>query len=215
MSAKAAADDPSALDGVLPVSRETRDRLGLFVDRLREWQRAENLIAPSTLGDIWSRHVADSADLVRLYPSPQRWLDLGSGAGFPGMVVAIAGPPGTHVDLVESNTRKCAFLRLVARETGAPAAVHQGRADILLPSWPEPVDRITARAVAPLAVLLELAGPLMVKGVPAAFHKGRDFRSEVAEASQSFDFDLVENASRVGEGVILEITNLRRKPDKG
>jgi 16S rRNA (guanine527-N7)-methyltransferase len=206
------ADGVAVLDGIVPVSRETAQCLEAFVALLRKWQPAENLISPKTMPDVWRRHVADSADLVRLFPDPRRWLDIGTGAGFPGLVVAIAGAPGTHVDLVESNVRKCAFLRAAIRETGAPASVHEGRAEGLLGSWVEPVDRLIARAVAPLKRLLALCAPLMEQGVPAAFHKGEDFRAEIAEASQSFDFDLIEHNSRVGEGVILEIANLRRKP---
>lgn len=207
-----APDDVSALDGILPVSHETTERLAIFVALLRKWQPVENLVSPKTLPEIWTRHVADSAELVRLFPDSHHWLDLGSGAGFPGLVVALAGPPGAHVHLVESNVRKCAFLRTVIHATAAPATVHEGRAEAVIAALNEPVDRISARALAPLGQLLTLAEPLMAQGIPAAFHKGADFRREVAEASQSFAFDLLEHPSRVGEGVILEITNLRRKP---
>ena len=212
MSARPGGDDISALDGIVQVSRETAERLQAFVALLRKWQPAENLISPKTLGEVWRRHVADSAELVRLFPQTLRWLDIGTGAGFPGLVVAILGGPGTHVDLIESNVRKCAFLRAAIRETGAPATVHKGRAEMLLAAWDTKVDRLVARAVAPLGRLLELAEPIMVRGVPAAFHKGAEFAAEIDEASHSFDFDLIEHASRVGEGVILEIANLRRKP---
>jgi 16S rRNA (guanine527-N7)-methyltransferase len=115
-----------ALADIEPVSRETLDRLETFVALVRKWQRAENLVAPSTVPDIWCRHVADSAQLIALFPAVRRWIDIGSGAGFPGMVLAIAGAAGTTVDLIESNQRKCAFLRLVARETGARAKIHEG-----------------------------------------------------------------------------------------
>jgi 16S rRNA (guanine527-N7)-methyltransferase len=206
------ADDASALADIVTVSRETAERLEAFIGLLRKWQPAENLVSPKTLPTVWRRHVADSAELVRLFPQAAHWLDIGAGAGFPGLVVAILGAPGTHVDLVESNVRKCAFMRAVIRETGAPATVHAGRAEALLPAWEVPTDRVIARAVAPLLRLLELAEPLMGRGVPAAFHKGADFRTEIDDASQSFDFDLIEHNSRVGEGVILEIANLRRKP---
>lgn len=205
-------DSIAALDGIVSVSRETAERVERYVALLRKWQAADNLISPKTLPEIWRRHVADSAELVRLFPEPQDWLDLGSGAGLPGIVVALVGPPGTHVHLVEANTRKCAFLRAAVRETGAPATVHEGRVEAILAAWDKPIDRISARALAPLGALLDLAWPLMSRGVPAAFHKGADFRKEVADASQSFAFDLVEHPSRVGEGAILEIANLRRKP---
>ena len=212
MNGAQAEDGVSALGDIIPVSRETAQRLESFVALLRKWQPAENLVSPKTMPDVWRRHVADSADLVRLFPGPGRWLDIGTGAGFPGLVIAIVGAPCTHVDLVESNVRKCAFLRAAIRETGAPAVVHEGWAEDLLGSWALPVDRLAARAVAPLKRLLALCEPLMRKGIPAAFHKGQDFRAEIAEASQSFEFDLLEHSSRVGEGVILEIANLRRKP---
>ena len=207
-------DDLSMLSDVVPVSRETGDRLEAFIALLRKWQRAENLISVQTLPEVWRRHVADSAQLVTLHPEARHWLDLGSGAGFPGLVVAIlsAECPGSMMHLIESNRRKCAFLRQVIRETGAPARVHEGRVETVLSTWSAPVDRISARAVAPLADLLALAAPLMERGVPAAFHKGRDFVREIADATQSWDFDLVKHDSRVGDGgVILDIAHLRRK----
>jgi 16S rRNA (guanine527-N7)-methyltransferase len=209
------ADGPETLADIVPVSRETGERLAAYVAILAKWQRAENLIAASTLPDVWRRHVADSAQLVALYPQARRWLDLGSGAGFPGLVVAIlgAGDSGTAVHLVESNRKKCAFLRAAIRETGAPAIVHEGRVEAVIPSWSEPVDRISARALAPLSELLKLAAPLMERGVPAAFHKGQDFVREITEATQSWAFDLVKHESRVGEGgAILDVSHLRRAP---
>ncbi len=205
---------PSAVAAITPVSRETGERLAAYVALLRKWQKADNLVSAATLGDVWRRHVADSAQLVALYPEARRWLDLGSGAGLPGLIVAIllTGAPGAKVHLVESNRRKCAFLRQAIRETGAPAAVHEGRAEAVLSEWTEPVDRISARALASLSVLLGLAEPLMSAGVPAAFHKGQDFVREISEATQSWDFDLVKHVSRVGEGgMILDVSHLRRK----
>ena len=176
------------------------------------WQAAENLVARGALPEIWSRHLADCMQLVPLMPTARQWLDIGSGAGLPGLVVAIVGGEETHVDLIESNQRKCAFLRQAIRETEAPATVHEGRAEALLAAWTTPVDRIIARAVAPLTRLMALAEPLMARGVAAAFHKGRDVQREIDEATQSWDFDLVEHKSRIGGGgVILEITRLRRK----
>jgi 16S rRNA (guanine527-N7)-methyltransferase len=205
--------DLSALDGIVPVSRETGQRLRTYIDLLKRWQPVENLVAPKTLADVWSRHVADSAQLVTLFPAAQRWVDLGSGAGFPGLVVALTAPPGTLVHLLESNRRKCAFLREAIRATGAPARVHEGRVEETLAGWQEPADRISARALAPLADLLALAAPLMEKGVPAAFHKGQDFVQEVERATQSWAFDLVKHDSRVGAGgVILEVSKLSRRP---
>lgn len=210
-------DDISVLGDILPVSRETGDRLKAFVALLEKWQPAENLISAKTLPEIWRRHVADNAQLFPMFPETRTWLDMGTGAGFPGMVLAILGVerPGTEVFLVESNRRKCAFLRQAIRETGAKAAVLEGRAEDVLPGLARPVDRVVARAVAPLARLFELAEPLLGQGVPAAFHKGQDFEAEIDAASQTFAFDLVRHDSLIGEGVILEITALRRKPNQG
>ena len=206
-------DDLGALTDIIPVSRETGERLTAYVALLKKWQRAENLIAASTLPEVWRRHVADSAQLVALFPEARRWFDLGSGAGFPGLVVAILGAnhSDTAVHLVESNRKKCAFLRAAIRATAAPAIVHEGRIENVVASWSEPVDRISARALAPLGELLALAAPLMERGVPAAFHKGQDFVREIGEATQSWGFDLVEHESRVGDGgAILDISHLSR-----
>jgi len=206
---------PETLRAILPVSRETEARIAAFVRLVEKWQKAENLVAPATLPDIWVRHVADSAQLVPLFPGVRRWLDLGSGGGFPGMVVAllVADEPGARVHLVESNTRKCAFLRAAIRETGAPAEVCQGRIADVLSGWTEPTEMITARALAPLTDLLAMTAPLLGRGCRAAFLKGADHRAEIAEASQSFDLDLLEHPSRVAEGsVILEVRRAVAKP---
>jgi 16S rRNA (guanine527-N7)-methyltransferase len=204
--------DISALRGIVPVSRETAERLEEFVALLRKWQPAENLISPATLNQIWSRHVADSAQLAPLFPETRRWLDIGTGAGFPGLVVAILDGKN-HVDLMESNRRKCAFLRQVIREIGVDASVHEGRAEDLLANWSAPVDRIVARAVAPLSRLFELVEPLMTAGVPAAFHKGADFQAEIDTADKLWEFATAVHPSRVGAGgAILDISGLKRKP---
>ncbi len=201
-------DGPGSVRAVLTVSRETEERLALFVALVEKWQKAENLIAPSTLRDIWTRHVADSAQLVPLFPDARRWLDLGSGGGFPGLVVAIliAGRAGARVHLVESNSRKCAFLRTAIRETGAPAEVHQGRIEDVLAGWNAPTEVITARALAPLAALLAMTAPLIGPACRAVFLKGAGYRDEIAEAAQSFDVDLVVHPSRVADdSAILEV----------
>ncbi|MCW5696949.1 MAG: 16S rRNA (guanine(527)-N(7))-methyltransferase RsmG [Bauldia sp.] len=200
--------------GLAGVSRETLARLSRYVDLLRDWQRVKNLVAPGTLDAVWERHVADSAQLVALAPDARRWLDLGSGAGFPGMVVAIllAETPGARVDLVEANSRKAAFLRTVARETGAPAVVHAGRIEDVIASWREPVDAISARAFAPLVEFCALAAPLLARGVPAWLHKGADFAAEREEASHAWNLDLVEHPSRLGSGVIVELRRAVPRP---
>lgn len=213
-SRSAAPDDISALGGLVDVSRETAERLERFVALLRKWQAAENLVAPETLPVIWTRHVADSAQLVKIFPHARAWVDLGSGAGFPGIVIAIllAATPDGVVHLVESNQRKCAFLRQAIRETGASARVHAGRIEAILAAWREAVDMVCARALAPLDRLLSLAEPLLSRGAVGAFHKGQDFEREIEEASKSWEFDLILHKSLLeGGGVILEIRHLRRK----
>ena len=207
---------PETLSGILPVSRETEERLTALVRLVEKWQKAENLVASATLKDIWTRHVADSAQLVPLFPEVRHWLDLGSGGGFPGLVVAllVADRPEARVHLVESNTRKCAFLRAAIRETGAPAEVHQGRIADVLSDWTHPTELITARALASLGDLIRMTEPLLEAGCRAAFLKGVDYRAEIAEASQSYDLDLVIHPSRVSEGsVILEVRRAVAKPD--
>jgi 16S rRNA (guanine527-N7)-methyltransferase len=187
------------------------DRLGILVSLVGKWQRAENLVSPTSLGAIWQRHVADSAQLVPLFPKANVWLDIGSGGGFPGLVVAclVADEPGRVVHLVESNERKCAFLRRAAAATGVPAVVHQGRAEHLADTWMPPPDVVTARAVAPLPALFRLVAPFMGPNGRAALHKGRDFDREIGEASQYWDFDLVRHTSRIdASSVILEVSRL-------
>ena len=107
------------------VSRETAETLDLYVAQLKRWQTVKNLVGPATLSEVWHRHIADALQLFALAPDAKRWLDLGSGAGIPGLILAIAGGPDVTVDLVESNARKCAFLSEAARLTGARARGHR------------------------------------------------------------------------------------------
>ena len=111
---------------LVPVSRETGDRLAAYVDLLARWRKTTNLIAGSTFPSVWTRHIADSAQLLALAPTARRWIDMGSGAGFPGLVIAIqlADVPGAVVHCIESDQRKCAFLREAVRATGAAATIH-------------------------------------------------------------------------------------------
>ncbi len=207
-------DTIAAVERVLPVSRETAERLERYVALLRKWQPAQNLISPHTLGEIWTRHIADSAQLVALFPNALRWIDIGSGAGLPGIVTAIllADQPGSHVHCVESNQRKCAFLRAAIRETGAPATVHEGRIESVLKQWAEPVDFISARALASLADLLDLIEPLTARSIPAALHKGEDFNTELQEVSQSWALDLVRHKSLIdAKSSIIEIRHAERR----
>jgi 16S rRNA (guanine527-N7)-methyltransferase len=199
----------AALREILVVSRETEDRLRLYADLLVKWQPSQNLVSPTTLPDLWRRHIVDSAQAFALRPEAKAWVDLGSGAGFPGLVTAILGAPhGATVDLMESNTGKAAFLRTVARETGVPVSLHVGRIEELAPrlAAERRFDVVTARALAPLAALLALAKPFLDQGAAALFHKGQDFVSEIELATQSWGLDLLEHKSRVDRaGRLLEI----------
>ncbi len=189
----------SGRDEVLArVSRETGARLDTYVAELARWQTVKNLVGPSTLSEIWARHVDDCLQIVDLAPDgARRWLDLGSGAGLPGLIVAIAGPQGTQVDLVESNGRKCAFLRAAARATGAPVRVHQARLESVIPGLSGKVDVVTARALAPLKDLIAWCDPLWRSGTVGLFMKGQDVESELTEASKSWmiQYDLIPSRS--------------------
>lgn len=167
---------------LLNVSRETEALLSRFVDLVVTWQRVKNLVGKSTLDDIWLRHVADSAQLAQYAPEgTRRWVDLGSGGGFPGIVVAILlrDRPGFEMHLVESDGRKAAFLRAAIRETGVPAFVHNGRIDQVLPDIERPVDVVSARALAPLPDLIRMSEDLLDGGAVGLFLKGQDLASEL------------------------------------
>lgn len=193
--------------GLPPVSRETIERLTLFVELLTKWQRVKNLVGPSALDEIWMRHVADSAELLAVAPKARRWLDLGSGAGFPGLVVAalLADTDGAEVHLVESNARKCAFLREAARVIDVPAVVHQARIEDFAAGWNDPIDAVSARGLAPMAVLVDWLEPLLRRGAVAFLHKGLEFDSEWAMTPHRERFHLVQHRSRIGSGVIVEL----------
>lgn len=184
--AELAADRAEAL-ALTSVSRETLRRLDDFVATLRDWQSRMNLIAPSTEPHLWTRHVADSLQLLALAPPQARtWVDLGSGGGFPGLVIAcaLADTPGATVHLVESKKKKAAFLLEAARVTGAPAVIHAVRIEEFVKNPPESVDVVTARALAPLAELLAAAYPLLKKGACGLFPKGQDVANELTEATK-------------------------------
>ncbi|MCZ7593938.1 MAG: 16S rRNA (guanine(527)-N(7))-methyltransferase RsmG [Hyphomicrobium sp.] len=175
------------------VSRETIDKLLAYETLLRQWQKTINLVAPSTLDAVWSRHFADSAQLLAMAPpDAKRWLDLGSGAGFPGLVLAVmlADRAGAKVTLMESDTRKAAFLAEVARRTGAPVDIRPERIEkAATQSKLGPVDVITARALAPLPRLLELAAPAFSAHTVGLFLKGREAEAEVDAARERWAFE--------------------------
>jgi 16S rRNA (guanine527-N7)-methyltransferase len=169
-----------------PVSRETEERLALLVSELGRWQTAKNLVSSATLGDVWTRHIADSLQIHALTPEAERWLDLGSGGGFPGLVIGIclAEKGRGHIDLVESNARKCAFLRQAARITGAPVTVHAARIEDVIDGFVGKVDVVTARALAPLPQLLEWCKELLRTGTLGLFPKGQHLEAELTDASK-------------------------------
>jgi 16S rRNA (guanine527-N7)-methyltransferase len=218
------------------VSRETLARLATYEGVLRGWQRAVNLVAPSTLDAIWHRHFADSAQLAPLAPAASTWVDLGSGAGFPGLVIAIllAADPSLRADkdptgsgstlvalprmtLIESNARKCAFLREVVRATQITGSVS---VDILstrietatTQASLQPPDVVSARAVAPLDKLFGLAAPLFASSTVGLFLKGRDAAAELQAAEKLWNFQSELVPSRTERDArIVVVRKLGRK----
>ena len=212
-----AADKACALK-LTPVSRETETRLDMFVDVLLLWQKKTNLVASSTLARLWTRHIADSLQLMPLAPQARVWLDLGSGGGFPGMPIACAlsDTPGAKVHLIESNGKKAAFLREAVWMTGVPAAVHQVRAENFGESCKETVHAVTARALAPLKTLCDQAFPWIARGAIGLFPKGQDVDAELTEAAKYWKLEAAKMPSKTAsEGCIVVITGLqaRRKAD--
>jgi 16S rRNA (guanine527-N7)-methyltransferase len=180
--------DRAAAERLLDVSRETWGRLERLVAALDRWQGAFNLVAPGTLDHVWTRHVADSAQLVPLAGSARRrWVDLGSGAGFPGLVVAALLGESGEVLLVESNGKKAAFLREAARAMGLRVAVRAERAETAAAAGRE-AGVVSARALAPLVDLLSLAEPLLKSGAIGLFPKGREVGAELTRAEECWRF---------------------------
>jgi 16S rRNA (guanine527-N7)-methyltransferase len=175
------ADDRRHALRLVPVSRETEERLAAFVDLLGRWRNSANLVSESTMPSVWTRHVADSAQLLAVAPGAKRWVDMGAGAGFPGLVVAIqlVGVTGAVVHCIESDKRKCAFLREAARITGAPATIHPVRIETIDPESLGSVDAVTARAFAPLPLTLELASVWLERGAIGVFPRGRSVEDQL------------------------------------
>ena len=180
-----AADKKRAL-ALCPVSRETEMRLDAYVALLLRWQSKLNLVASSTLPQLWTRHIADSLQLLPLAPQARVWADLGSGGGFPGLPLAcaLADQPDAKFHLIESNGKKAAFLREAARAVGLPAVVHQERAEKFGESCAETVHVVTARALAPLKILCDQAFPLISRGAVGLFLKGQDVDAELTDAAK-------------------------------
>jgi 16S rRNA (guanine527-N7)-methyltransferase len=195
-----------------PVSDDALARLDKFAALLTDWQRRINLVAPSTLPQVWTRHIADSLQLLPLAPGAKTWIDLGSGGGFPGIPVACAltQTPGAQVHLVESNGKKAAFLREAVRITGAPAVVHPERIENFGDSFGGNADVVTARALAPLKSLLDQTFPFIAKGAIGLFLKGQDVEAELTEAAKYWTVEVELKPSVTSrDGVIVVVRSLK------
>jgi 16S rRNA (guanine527-N7)-methyltransferase len=211
---RAAASDKAEALLLTPVSRETEARLDRYVALLEEWQAKTNLVSPSTLPNLWTRHIADSLQLLALAPSAKIWADLGSGGGFPGLVLAcaMAEVSGAMVHLVERKAKKAAFLREALRVTGSPGTVHLADIEDNVDSIVGRVDCVTARAVAPLHQLLGFAEPLVRQGAKALFPKGQDVEAELTEATKYWIIGPHLHSSRTGgHGWIVELDEIERR----
>jgi 16S rRNA (guanine527-N7)-methyltransferase len=211
VSVELAVDRTRAL-ALVPVSRETVERLDRFVEVLLLWQRTTNLVAPSTIPKLWTRHVADSLQLIDLAPAARVWIDLGSGGGFPGLVIAcaLAGKPGAVVHLIESNAKKAAFLREAQRITGSPAIVHAVRIQKFVATFDGQADIVTARALASLRKLCDESAPLLQSGTKGLFLKGQDIGAELTEASKYWNLNTRLVPSRTDQtGRILVVQGLK------
>jgi 16S rRNA (guanine527-N7)-methyltransferase len=196
------------------VSRETWTRLDRFVALLLDRQQTMNLVAASTLPQLWTRHIADSLQLLALAPAARRWIDFGSGAGFPGLVIAcaLADTPASAVHLVESTRKKAAFLAEVARELSLPVTVHAERIEDFATANRVSFDVVTARAVAPLSKLLGYAIPLLKRGAVGLFPKGQDVGAELTEASKYWTMraELIESKTDP-RGRIVVVRRARKR----
>lgn len=197
---------PESFQEETGVSRETLDRLRGYADLLLKWNSQLNLVGESTLEDLWRRHMFDSAQLVPLLPTPETIrrrviIDLGSGAGFPGMVLSVLGAGDIH--LVEANQRKATFLREVAREVGSDAHIHGVRIDQMRTFA---ADVVTARALAPLPELIDHAAPFLSEGGLGLFLKGEKVNEELTEARKLWKMQTQQFPSRSNpSGTILQV----------
>ncbi|WP_208442178.1 16S rRNA (guanine(527)-N(7))-methyltransferase RsmG [Bartonella raoultii] len=200
------------LSDIVPsVSRETMENLIQFETLIMQWNKHINLISASTIPMLWTRHILDSAQIYPLYSDLLHWCDLGSGGGFPAIVIALFMKEKKigHIDLVESNGKKVAFLRTVIAELDLPATVYHHRIEDVYKKIAKP-EIITARGLASLDALLRLIFPLFTQKTIALLQKGRDYSTEIKNASANWQFDLLKHKSKIDENsVILEISHLR------
>lgn len=204
--------DAESFSAAASVSRETMDRLRVYEELLLKWQKSINLISSGTLTDLWSRHMWDSAQLASLAPAQAKnWLDVGSGAGFPGLVVAalLRERPGFQMELVESDQRKSIFLREAARLMGLPVLVHSCRIESL-PEKEVPSDVISARALASLDQILAWTSPFWGKATIGLFPKGKSARDELTESRKNWIFEAEAVASLSDpSGSVLKLWGLK------
>jgi 16S rRNA (guanine527-N7)-methyltransferase len=206
--------DKAAAWVLTPVSHETEARLDRYIELLLDWQAKTNLVAPSTLPHLWTRHIADSLQLLDLAPSAATWIDLGSGGGFPGVVLAcaLAEKSGAVVHLVERNAKKAAFLREAIRVTSSPGIVHLADIGDIVDRTQGRIDCVTARALAPLHQLIGFAEPLVKRGAKALFLKGQDVDAELTDATKYWNITPRLHSSRTGgHGWIVELDQIERR----
>lgn len=202
----------SLVVGGVDVSRETFDALKAFETQVRRWNAAINLVSKSSLEDLWDRHIADSAQIFKACPrKAASWVDLGSGGGFPGIVIAILAReahPELHVTLVEADLRKATFLRQAAQSLGLKVTVHSARIEALLS---QNADILSARALASLSDLLGYAEAHLRPGGTAIFPKGARYAEELAQAREAWDFDVeaIPSASDK-DAAVLVVRNIHR-----
>jgi 16S rRNA (guanine527-N7)-methyltransferase len=201
----AAPTDQDRIPG-LALSDEQTAKLKVFEALLVKWQPRLNLVANSTMDQIWRRHILDSLQLVPLAGCWRRWIDIGSGAGFPGLVAAIAGPAASVVHLIESDRRKSAFLLEVSRETGAAVQVHADRIERILPKLVKAMqfDIISARALAPMDLLMRYAEPVLRSGGRGLFLKGKELAPELTnlEERDTFSFEIIPSVVELGANIV-------------
>ena len=198
---------PQKFAAISGVSRETLERLKLYVNLLLKWQKSVRLIGPSTINDLWRRHILDSAQLFSIIPPQARILvDFGSGAGLPGFVLAVLGVPDVH--LVDSNIRKCAFLRAAATLTDTAVTIHNTRVENLTNLS---ADTITARALAPLNDLLNMAEPYLIPSTVCIFSKGQGVKQELTRVKKNWNMGIECIQSKTdATGTIVRLEKINR-----
>lgn len=201
-------EPPKGFESRLNVSRETFDKIRLYAELLERWQKSVNLVSPATLPEMWERHFLDSGQLVSLLPSEGRLVDLGSGAGFPGMVLAVLRPT-LDVHLIESDQKKAIFLSEVSRVTKTPVMVHARRVGEVENLG---ADVITARALAPMDELLDMTLCHLKPNGIGLFLKGKEAEAEIKTARQGFSFEAELRPSITSSGgAIVRVSNLQRR----